>query len=239
VGVLDTPDYATAVEIIDGFAYVADFNSGLRIIDVVDPADPVELGAFDTPGAVRGFAVAGDLAYVADHSNGRVIVIDVSNSEAPFEICVFDTPGRAHDVEVVDGLFYVAEGTVGLRVIDFGPECRGTLPIDINIKPGSDLNKINPTSRGVVPAAIFGSDDFYVADIDVSTLAFGPGRAPPTHSVAVRHLDVNTDGFGDLLAHFRIAETGIEPGNTESCLSGETLDGQRFEGCGPIQTVPQ
>jgi hypothetical protein len=111
------------------------------------------------------------------------------------------------------------------------------LSVSLDIKPGSDPSVVNPLSRGVVPVAIFGSDDFDVADIDVMSLTFGFGDALPA-SVSRRNRDVDADGFPDLLLHFRIAETGIEIGDTEACLSGETLDGTPFSGCDTIRTVP-
>ncbi|MBW2578105.1 MAG: hypothetical protein JRE38_08560 [Deltaproteobacteria bacterium] len=119
--------------------------------------------------------------------------------------------------------------------LDFSPVVVES--VDLGIKPGSDPSVINPLSRGVVPVAIFGSYDFDVADIDVTSLTFGIDGALPA-IIDKRHRDVNADGFPDLLSHFRIAETGIEIGDTEACLSGETLDGTPFSGCDTIRTVP-
>ena len=48
------------------YAYVADGVSGLRIINVANPAAPTEVGFYDTPGNAYGVAVAGSYAYVAD-----------------------------------------------------------------------------------------------------------------------------------------------------------------------------
>lgn len=33
------------------------------------------------------------------------------------------------------------------------------VPVDIDIKPGSETNPVNPFSRSVIPVAILGSED--------------------------------------------------------------------------------
>ena len=45
---------------------VADEFAGLRVINVANPANPVEVGFYDTPGYAEGVAIAGSTAYVAD-----------------------------------------------------------------------------------------------------------------------------------------------------------------------------
>jgi hypothetical protein len=95
---------------------------------------------------------------------------------------------------------------------------------------------INTNSNGVIPMLLVGDTGFDVTNVDVRSLEFGPDGAAPVNLKA--HLvDVNGDGFKDLLTHYRVQETGIAFGDTEACLTGETLDGTPFEGCGTIRTV--
>jgi hypothetical protein len=84
-------------------------TSGLRVIDVSDPAHPTEVGFYDTPGYARGVAVSGPYAYVADGGSG-LRVIDVSDPAHPTEVGFYDTPGYAYGVAVSGPYAYVADG---------------------------------------------------------------------------------------------------------------------------------
>jgi len=134
-----------------------------------------------------------------------------------------------------------ADNFVGFRVASI-PE--PPIPVEIDIRPWSDTNPINPMSKGVIPVAILGSSTFDVADADVTTLAFGPNGAAPAFDLTnpwvyfFSHSDLNGDGKKDLLSYYRTEETGIAMGDTEACLTGETLDGIPFEGCDVVTTVP-
>jgi len=110
--------------------------------------------------------------------------------------------------------------------------------VEIDIKPGSDPSSFTATNRGVIPVAILGSDTFDVAGVDVTTLAFGPAGAAPTHKAGGHFADVNDDGLTDLVSHYRTNETGLAINEVEACVTGETLDGVPFEGCGDLNPVP-
>jgi hypothetical protein len=106
----------------------------------------------------------------------------------------------------------------------------------IDIKPGSDENPINPSAKGLIPVATLGSAAIDVRLIDVRSLAFGPGGAPAARGG--HYEDVNNDGFVDLVTHHATAESGIEHGDTEACLSG-TIGETPFTACDHIVTVPR
>ncbi|MFQ5342986.1 MAG: LamG-like jellyroll fold domain-containing protein, partial [Anaerolineae bacterium] len=116
-GSYDTPGYAQGVAVAGHYAYVADGYSGLRVIDISNPAGPREVGFYDTPSSAWGVAVAGHYAYVADGYSG-LRVIDISNPAGPREVGFYDTPGYAHGVAVAGNYAYVADYYSGLRVID-------------------------------------------------------------------------------------------------------------------------
>jgi len=117
-------------------------------------------------------------------------------------------------------------------------------PTEIDIKPGSDPNSINPRSMGVVPVAILGSDNFDVTEVDATNLEFGPNSASPVHDFTdpdtfADHLeDVNEDGFTDLVSHYNQKETGLSCGDTEATLTGTLLDGTPFDGTDSVRIVP-
>ncbi len=79
--------------------------------------------------------------------------------------------------------------------------------------------------------------------MDVTTLAFGPGEAPPvfdlTHPLVywLSHRDVNQDGERDLISYYRTAQTGIALGDSEACLTARALDGTPLAGCDAMTTT--
>ncbi len=118
----DTPGSALSVYVDGDFAYVADDEAGLLVINVFNPEAPREVGSYNSDGNCSGVVVVDNFAYVADGSGG-MLVVDLSSPQEPELIAVVETPGEALDVDVVGEYAFVADGESGLRVINiYDPE---------------------------------------------------------------------------------------------------------------------
>ena len=108
------------------------------------------------------------------------------------------------------------------------------LKVDIDIKPGSTINRVNPRSNGKLKVAILTTDNFDASTADTDSIQFGPGAAEP---VMFRLVDVDDDGDWDLTLKFNTQDTGIVCGDTEATLAGQTFDGNQITGTDTTKTV--
>lgn len=108
--------------------------------------------------------------------------------------------------------------------------------VQIDIKPGSFPNSINPRSRGKIPVAILTTDTFDATTANPATVRFGPTgtEVGPVHSALE---DVDGDGDIDLILHFITRATGIKCGDVSALLTGKTFGGQAIQGSDSITTV--
>jgi hypothetical protein len=120
------------------------------------------------------------------------------------------------------------------------------LAVSLDIKPGGCPNPLNTRARGVVPAAVLGSADFDVNNIDVSTLRL-EGLAPirsayqdvaePFAGELPGDLcgctDAGPDGLLDLTLKFNnqdLIDVIEQTGDFKLTLTGALLDGTQIEG---------
>jgi hypothetical protein len=123
------------VRVADGIAYLARYQDGLRIVDVHDPAAPVELGHLpvEYPGQDE---IYNDVKVVSGEGGARwalmassevgVVVVDVADPTAPAIVGHFGTPPSGtgisvsvHTLFVDGGKAYLANTSLGgLEVFD-------------------------------------------------------------------------------------------------------------------------
>jgi hypothetical protein len=137
VGTYNTPGTAYGVTVSGDYAFVADYGSGLQVINIKNPASPTLAGTCDTPGNARSVAVSGDYAFVADFGSG-LQVINISNPAVPTLVGAYDTPGYAWGVTVSGDRAFVADDYAGLQVINIRNPASPTLVGTCNT-PGAAL----------------------------------------------------------------------------------------------------
>ncbi|MEN8169527.1 MAG: hypothetical protein ABFS08_04820 [Pseudomonadota bacterium] len=116
----------------------------------------------------------------------------------------------------------------------------GIKQINIEIKPGNNkLAPLNPRSKGKIPVAIMGSNDFDVDNIDQNSLTFGSsGSENSLNKCQKVTRDINNDGYGDKLCHFENRAAGFRSGDIEGILMGTTNGGTDFVGRSILKVVP-
>ncbi|HNQ68755.1 MAG TPA: T9SS type A sorting domain-containing protein [Bacteroidales bacterium] len=103
------------VFVVNDYAYIANDEGGLRIIDVYWPDYAYEVGYLDTDGYSYGIFAEGNTVYLAD-ATGGLKIINVSNPESPALIGTFNE--YAFDVYCHDDYAYVSAYNNGLKIVN-------------------------------------------------------------------------------------------------------------------------
>ncbi|NQT62028.1 MAG: T9SS type A sorting domain-containing protein [Candidatus Marinimicrobia bacterium] len=119
-------------QVIDTIAYAAS-KSGLYILNVRDPAAPVQLGYAPSENGAWSVHVADTIAYLPKMGDG-IRIVNVADPTNPIELGYFQTPDQAYWVEIVDNIAYVAERWSGIQILDISdltaPDSVGMFPVE-------------------------------------------------------------------------------------------------------------
>lgn len=224
---------------VDRFAVIGSDDQGaflyLASLDgvwerVIDQSDGPFIST-DSTGEFNGrqLLVEGSGVYVV-RADGSVAAVlregDVLDGQRVRRIQAGDLRGD----KVTLGVEFEESNTDHLYIAELPP-----LRVEIDVKPRHTTNRVHTRSRRSIPVVVLGSETFGVEEVDAATLWLGPDSAPARGRPKLR--DVNHDGWIDLVLRFRPSETGILAGDCEICLSGETRDRLKFEGCDSVGTA--
>jgi len=144
--------------------------------------------------------------------------------------------GRIDEVELFSRALTAAE----IMKIFAAGSAGKTIPITIDIKPGSDVNPINLRSQGTTPVAILGTETFDVTTVDVTAVRFAgaPIRVKPNGTLQYSYEDVNDDGIIDLVMHFSTQALDLDENSTEATLTGVGGEDRCIAGTDSVVIVP-
>ncbi|MFC1555805.1 FlgD immunoglobulin-like domain containing protein [candidate division KSB1 bacterium] len=129
------PGSAKAIHIEGNHAYIASSVGELRIIDISDLANPVEVGFFVGGfGSCNDVYIYGDYAFIAYCTS--LVLIDISDPTAPFYIKTFSyTQGGSSGLFGRNNYLYVTASTDGLVILDINDPINPVLLS--NVKPST------------------------------------------------------------------------------------------------------
>lgn len=171
--------------------------------------------------------------------HGDALVLDAASStDTDGHIVSYDwyISDATHD-DVMQGVqvsvpLMADERTITLVVTDDrGGTDFAELPwVPIDVKPRSNTNPIQLSSRGLTPVALLSTETFDATHIDPTTVHLGPAAAAAVET-SVKAEDVNGDGVADQVLHFPTSAIGLDPAATQVCVSGDLPDGETFSSC--------
>jgi len=182
VGACYAPQYDMPphIAVAGSYAYLATRNDvvqpgtgSLWVVDVSDPAHPVEVGRWVAPTRAWDVAVWGGYAYVTPTLGTDLWVVDVSDPANPIQVGSWTAPGYISGVTASGGYVYVG-GEGGVHVLDIS-------------NPASPVEVAHWSTPGAASRVALAAGYAYVADwyaglriLDISD---------PAHPVEVAYWD--------------------------------------------------
>lgn len=164
-----------------------------------------EIGSFNTPALARGVHVVGSTAYVADGTNGLVI-LDVTDPTNPVQLGGFDTADIALKVQVDGTTAYVADESDGLVILDVSDPANVTQLGSLNVPNRRAVNlQVDGNTVYIAEGGTFvGDAGLRVVDVSdpANVVDLGSFNTPNTNRVAdvvvvgtTAYLAAEDDGF--------------------------------------------
>ena len=179
-------DFASCTSILDSFAYVADVDSGIIILNIADPTNPQEVGYYHMAGNININALdAGEnYLYIAEYYTG-MIILDISIPQTPVEAGRFSTVGSLWNVDVIDRYAFLSLMGAGIQIVDVSNPASPVLVSSISTTAWAHCIKV------FGDYAIVGEDGFRIYDI---SMIENPVELCFVHLQSQQHIDIDVEG---------------------------------------------
>jgi len=105
LGIYDPPSDLYSFEVAGDLVYVADVYHGLRIVNIADPTDPVEIRHYSRYGEDLDVVVSGHLAFVRE--DYKLKIVDIADMQNPRELGHYEMDWPYGDLDVVGNVAYL------------------------------------------------------------------------------------------------------------------------------------
>ena len=145
------------------FAYIGE-GRNLVVLNISSPSSPSKVGQVTLPGLVRGVALLGSFAYVADQEGG-IQVVDISNPASPLIRGAYTTTNYTwiDGITIFGGRIYSASENDGLQIFDLSNPTVPTLLSSTNVG-GGEAVIVQASATGVF-AYISTGNNLCVVDV--------------------------------------------------------------------------
>lgn len=131
-----TGSMATDVFISGNYAYLADADYGLKIMDISDPASPELLSSSED--WTHSVVVVGNYAYLSaseysESFTGVLKVVDISDPAAPVLVGSCDMTENGGDIAVSGNYAYVSAGNYGMDIFDISDPATPSLLLNLPV----------------------------------------------------------------------------------------------------------
>ncbi|MBN1331020.1 MAG: hypothetical protein JXA54_16225 [Candidatus Heimdallarchaeota archaeon] len=113
----DDGGYSDGVAIQNGFAYIANNDQGLEIINITNPLNPIFLASVPTIGYAVDVLVSNNYAYVSQSIHG-VAIINIINPRKPILINNLNPGGNVLEVAIRSNLLHIITEYNGFYLYD-------------------------------------------------------------------------------------------------------------------------
>jgi len=183
------------------YAFLANYNDGLRIYDVSDPANPKRIAHVNDGGTALFPAVSGKYLFLANDFDG-LRIYDISNPANPTNIARIKDTGYPWGVAISGKYAYVADNFYGLSIFDISDPTHPISVAHINNSPPREVFNGHNNDHVHFDGSAYG---IAVAGHHAYLANFGDGVrvydiSVPTNPINIAHTATNFAGFARRIA---------------------------------------